>query len=129
MDGSIKLPGFSGGKRDFAVRGRSDRKILIIIKDELDANPIEIFRRVIDDDATQMANSELASGPTELLGLEGVLVFGIRGGQPRDKKNRFHCAIEAINGLSNARDLKAQRTATEMAVAIHMRVLQHHIHK
>ena len=64
VDGSIKLPGFSGGKRDFAIRGRSDRKILIIIKDELDADPIEVFRGVIDDNATQMANSELASGPT-----------------------------------------------------------------
>jgi len=126
VDRSLEFPGFSRGEVNSAVGGGTDRKVLIVIQDTLDTDPIEVFRRVVDDNAAKMADPELVGGPGEVPALKGVLVLGVGGAQTGYEEHCFHAAIEAIDSLTDTRDLKSEGIATKVAITIHMRLLRRH---
>jgi hypothetical protein len=126
VDRGLEFPGFARGEVNSAVGGGTDRKVLIVIEDKLDTDPIEVFRGVVDDNAAKMAYPELVGGPGEVLALKGVLVLGVGGAQTGYEQNCFHAAIEAIDSLTDTRDLKSEGIATKVAITIHMRLMRRH---
>jgi len=122
----LKLPGLAGWKTNLAIRRRPDGNAVLIIEDELDPNPVEIFGRVIYGDAAEMAHTELVGRPTGFPGLDRVLFFAIRRAQTGYEQNGFHAAVKAIYRLAGAGNFKPEGAATKMAVTIQIRILRQH---
>jgi hypothetical protein len=126
IDRGLKFPGFTGWKTDLAIRGRPHGQALLIIKDELDADPVEVFGRAVYRDAAEIPHTELVGGPTHLPGLDRVLFLAIGCSQTGNEQDGFHAAVKAVHSLARARNLEPERTAAKMAVTIHISTLRHH---